>query len=189
MPRSLLVKGNSKLGNNVLVFSLPALKTCKPTQWCRKYCYANKGRFTFPNVRESLDWKLEQSKRPDFVERINKELQKSKLSLVRIHSSGDFYDIEYINKWIEIVKNNPNKIFVAFTKRDEYQDVLEKLEELPNMRLYGSIDETKEKTPFKMWAAIEGTNVVGPHRTCSMGCEECGHLCWKDGRNVVFHKH
>jgi len=189
MQKNLLAIGNQKLGNKVLTFNLPVLKTCKPTQWCRKHCYANKGRFGFKQVKQSLEWKLEESKKDNFVEQINLQLKRSKKKLVRIHASGDFYSNEYVNRWIEIAKANPDKIFVTYTKRDDLQGVLKELESLPNVKLFGSIDETKIKTPFKKFAAIEGTPVTDSYRTCDGGCEKCKYKCWSLGDNVVFHKH
>ena len=187
--KKLLTVGNQKVGKDVLIFSLPPLKTCTPTKWCREHCYALKNRFVWKTVRESLNWKFEESKKENFVKRVNNEIKKSKKKYVRIHASGDFYNIKYVNKWIEIVKNNPDKLFLAFTKREDLKDVLRKLEALPNMQLYGSLDESKLKTSFKKWAAIEGTKVSEKYRTCNMGCKKCGYKCWHDPRNVMLHEH
>ena len=35
---------------------------------------------------------------------------------LRIHDSGDFYSIEYLNKWLQIAKDNKEVIFYAYTK-------------------------------------------------------------------------
>ena len=35
---------------------------------------------------------------------------------VRIHDSGDFYSIAYLNKWVDIAKANTDVIFYAYTK-------------------------------------------------------------------------
>ena len=35
---------------------------------------------------------------------------------VRIHDSGDFYSIDYLNKWVQIANDNKDVIFYAYTK-------------------------------------------------------------------------
>ena len=35
---------------------------------------------------------------------------------VRIHDSGDFYSVDYLNKWVQIAKDNKDVIFYAYTK-------------------------------------------------------------------------
>ena len=58
---------------------------------------------------------------------IETELQTAKYNnkrvIFRIHESGDFYNMEYTEKWIAIVKhfeNNPQIIFLAYTKSITY---------------------------------------------------------------------
>jgi hypothetical protein len=44
------------------------------------------------------------------------EINKKKADAVRIHDSGDFYNNEYIEKWVNIAMLNPNVNFYAYTK-------------------------------------------------------------------------
>jgi len=182
------------MGKNVIIFSLPPLVTCTPTEWCKKNCYACKGRFFFSNVQKSLNYKYRESKKDNFVSRVNLELSRTRKRFVRIHVSGDFYNTDYVNKWKRIALANPDKLFRAFTKRMDLIDSLLELNALPNVNIYESIDETKPKQDSQLlFGAIEGTPVVRElpweARMCNMGCEECGHLCWTDPKNVFFHKH
>ena len=74
-------------------FGIPALKTCPMKDVCGKFCYANKGAYTWPMVKKAYEWRFEQTKRPDFPEIALKALKsKKKLQKVRIHDSGDFYN-------------------------------------------------------------------------------------------------
>jgi hypothetical protein len=176
-----------------LIFSIPALLTCTPTEWCRRHCYACKGRFGFGAVKKSLEWKYKESQKNDFVERVNSELKRSKKNLVRVHAAGDFYSAEYINKWKAIAIANPDKKFRAYTKRVDLKKELETLNKIPNFDVYESIDETKPKQQMKklLFGAIAGTPLPKgkKFRECNSGCEECGHLCWHKPMSVVFHKH
>ena len=108
-------------GTKFINFNLPALKTCPQRGACEEFCYANQGRYVFSNVKETLDWRYEATKKEDFVEKIcsalkheahNKDLQ----LYVRLHDSGDFYDEKYLDKWVQIMRKNPSIQFYAYTK-------------------------------------------------------------------------
>ena len=50
---------NSKLGAAILSINLPAGKTCAADVPCRNGCYALKGNWLYPNVKNSLEENLE----------------------------------------------------------------------------------------------------------------------------------
>jgi len=47
---------------------------------------------------------------------MNEAIQNKKVDILRLHDSGDFYSVDYLNKWIQIAKDNKNVIFYAYTK-------------------------------------------------------------------------
>tara|TARA_R100001530_G_scaffold85369_1_gene59529 strand:- start:79 stop:678 length:600 start_codon:yes stop_codon:yes gene_type:complete len=106
----------------VLNFSLPAYKSktgktiCPFAKDCIKYCYAKKGNYTFPNVRNGLNKRYELTKTNQFVPMMNATITLERPTHVRIHDSGDFYSVEYLNKWINIANDNKDVIFYAYTK-------------------------------------------------------------------------
>ncbi len=187
---SLLKKGNMKMGDEVLTFGLPPIKTCTPTKWCVQRCYAQNGFYKTSSVKASLEKNHHASQEDDFVDKMNKELKKSPLHRVRIHPSGDFYSEEYIEKWISICKSNPDKQFLAFTKRGDLAQFLLKLESLPNIALFESLDPSKpiptiglkrtafasDETPDNdLFTCIGGTlKESGEKYTCT----DCNYLCW-----------
>ena len=84
---------------------------------CVKYCYAQKGNYTrFPIIQELMEKKYNISKQDNFVELMTNEIKKKKAKYIRIHDSGDFYSIKYLNKWVQIAKDNKKVIFYAYTK-------------------------------------------------------------------------
>ena len=104
-------------------FSIPAYKTksgritCPFAKDCVKYCYAQKGNYTrFPVVQELMEQKYKISKTAEFIPLMNEEIRKKKATHIRIHDSGDFYSPQYLNKWVDIAKQNTNVIFYAYTK-------------------------------------------------------------------------
>ena len=134
---NLLGTGNTKLKNTakhfdikIFNFSIPAGNdkasgkiTCPFAGSCLSLCYAKKGMYRFGNVERALSRRYEDSKKDDFVERINTELSKvknGKQIYVRIHDSGDFYSPAYFAKWLEIARLNPSVRFYAYTKSHSF---------------------------------------------------------------------
>ena len=118
------LKKTSKLNNSkIFNFSIPAYKTkggkltCPFADSCIKYCYAQKGNYTrFPKVQQLMEEKYKITKQDNFILLINEEIQKKKATHIRIHDSGDFYSVKYLQKWVDIATQNKGVIFYAYTK-------------------------------------------------------------------------
>lgn len=125
-------QGNSKLLSNeaisFLVWNITSRITCPyATESCLKSCYAYKSERMYSNTLKRNESNLALTKQDDFVNNMIKflELQLDKKSnagkqiVYRIHESGDFYNLNYLSKWIEIAnyfKGNDRLIFQAYTK-------------------------------------------------------------------------
>ena len=125
----ILTKTNSKLEktsklNKVKIwnFNLPAYKTksgktvCPFAKDCIKFCYAQKGRYLFSNVKNKYETNYKLSKQDNFPGLIQQEIDKIKPTHLRIHSSGDFYSFDYLLKWVTLAIVNPEVIFYGYTK-------------------------------------------------------------------------
>jgi len=118
------LKKTSKLNNaKIFNFSIPAYKTkegkltCPFADSCIKYCYAQKGNYTrFPKVQQLMEQKYTITKQDNFILLMNEEIEKKKATHIRIHDSGDFYSVKYLQKWVDIATQNTNVIFYAYTK-------------------------------------------------------------------------
>jgi hypothetical protein len=97
-------------------FAIPAVKTCPQAGLCKQFCYAQQGRYIFPHVRNAAQRRYLATMKPNFVEKMTAELQKIKPTHLRIHSSGDFYSREYLDKWVAIARKFPKITFYAYTK-------------------------------------------------------------------------
>jgi hypothetical protein len=86
---------------------------------CVKFCYAKKGAYIWGNVKPAFERRYELTKTSDFIVEMNAEIQKKKPQYVRVHDSGDYYSREYLQKWIEIAKNNPDVRFYSYTNMVE----------------------------------------------------------------------
>src|SRR5262249_30108206 len=97
--------GNQKLGGSIAHFDLAPVSTSpgRSDVW-ERVCYARGVRFLYPAVRERLRWNYAQSRRPDFAERMAREIRRRGILVVRIHVSGDYYDPDYAAKWLAVMR-------------------------------------------------------------------------------------
>jgi len=178
---ALLSDGNSKLGT-MWNFSVPSLRPFRPvdiektcpgaTPWCERWCYAKRDLFETKPVLECHQRWLEESLKPDFVQRMVDFIrERRRKTPIRIHVAGDFYNPEYAGKWLEICKTLPDWKFYAYTRSWRIPEIRERLEELrrlPNFVLYASTDEDTGEPP-------PGWLEAGICTTYSMGARVCPH--------------
>lgn len=147
----LLVDGNSKLGKGVWTFSmLPSNKTftieidgdeisVKGTCPCDcKGCYAQAGFYNMPSVLKSNAIKTVLSiEHISFVERaIMAQIETDNIELLRIHASGDFFSIGYIEMWKRIVKACKKTVFWTYTKNPVAEHAFD---DIPNINIVNSV--------------------------------------------------
>ena len=194
-------KGNSKIGK-ICNINMPALITCRPGVPCSKNCYACKGFYNMPSVKacykENLRMVLEEIGQAEID--ISNQLPKTGNHYCRLHSSGDFVNMEYLEMLIRIAKKFHWIKFKAFTKKYELvNEYFNKMGILSKPRNFTII--------FSGW---EGLTMVNPYNfptawvkefsresdikkeafTCTGHCDTCYH-CWNmvEDDQVLFHKH
>lgn len=194
-----LSTGNNKLKSTdqvkFLIWNLPAEKTCPfSTEMCKKFCYAKKAERQYKNVRtcratnfnDSLCDSFPAAMMMEIYEYIRRPSWKNKEVLFRIHESGDFYNREYVEKWLKIARFYPNIQFLAYTKSVRFFVGLK----IPdNMTIRFSVWddtnpqdlETARSLKFPVYTAIDKEGFqnipVKNQCNCSVGCGECGK-CW-----------
>jgi hypothetical protein len=187
-------KGNTKTGKQVTITMRQAGATCPgASPWCRELmpdgrprCYAEgKAYNRYSNLQQKY------STNPmEFPKRFHPQ--------ARIHVSGDFDSVEYIDLWIQKIQDNPSTNFWAYTRSWNVPYLLPKLEELralPNMQLFASTDVSMP-TPPAHWRVAY---IVGDTRFRGMPCLEqtgkmpdcqtCGYCFNKPAGNVGFLEH
>jgi len=195
---NLLIRGNSKMGNKVFLFNLPAKVTCTPTSWCLEgrdgepACYALRGRGLWPSSLKGGTQRLELSKKPDFVDKVVESINKKQVKYFRLHSSGDFYSNDYVEKWINIAKQCPSTLFRTTTRRRDLTDTIQELNSLPNFIVRESLDTSRTKPKMDLpFAALSSLKIV--KKTDSYGCQndcpKCNYYCWENSVNVHFKEH
>ena len=150
-----LKKLSKATGKKVYGFDLPAGWSCPGADEClskahkstgkitdgantRFRCYAASLEAAFPQVR-SLRWHNFDLLRGslNILTLLTNSLP-SDAEIIRIHSSGDFFNMEYLQAWASMAVNNPSIIFYGYTKR---ADLFSRLGNTlpPNMRFVKSV--------------------------------------------------
>jgi len=173
--KSLLMQGNSKVGGAIHIWSLPAVHTCPGASTvCESVCYAKAFRYRFPSVRRRLNWNLEQSRHEEFVDRMVSEIRRCGALVIRLHSSGDFYDLDYCRKWLTIIRRAPRPRYFGYTRSwriPEFVPLFEEMSRLRCVRLWFSFDSetgTPEQVPKGVRLAYLQTTVAPPPRNAQL---------------------
>ena len=96
--------------------SSDGFKTCPNAAACAKGCYATMGAYLFSNVAKVFEQRLKLAQSPNFALIMNAEIKRRNVEKLRIHDSGDFFSKEYLERWLSIMRANPDCTFYAYTK-------------------------------------------------------------------------
>ena len=144
-PNSKLKKMLKKMHLILKTFTLPAGHTCPAAKDCLSRadritgkikdgpdtlwrCFAASAEATYPSLRNMVWYNFELLKQalkldkeagfencPHTTALINKSLPK-KFDIMRVHVGGDFFSKLYLRAWIDVARQNPDKIFYAYSK-------------------------------------------------------------------------
>lgn len=149
--RSLIVQGNDKLAAGIWHFDVPPVRTCPGrSKTCSEACYARKGHFHLPQVKERLDWAFKQSKRDDFAEKMIDEVYRKGVLVFRWHVAGDVYSPAYAIKLFTVMKESPQCSFFLYTRSWRVKTIephLRAMSFLPNARIWYSADHETGTSP------------------------------------------
>ena len=115
MNKKRLTRGNVKV--KAWLFSLPPIKSCINCSECASSCYATKSYRQYPSVKALWNSNFDLVKNDmfklydDLDRQLNSISKRSKLKIVRIHQSGDFYNQTYVNMWFDLVSKYPDVTF------------------------------------------------------------------------------
>lgn len=137
--------GNTKLGEQIITFSLPPIDTCNKgsSSLCRKVCYADRGSFKYSSVMERYNQNLAVTTKNDFVDYVINTLRNSSAKTVRWHVAGDFYNLDYLLKVYQIFLYLPEVKFYLYTRtwrEPTFTETLEQMSKLNNVSLWLSCD-------------------------------------------------
>ena len=149
-------KGNAKLSKDTLIQSISAGITCPGSNACKAWvtlkdnkrvlnrgneslftCFAASEELRYPNFFKSRKYNYDlinsyvlKNDLKGLTDLINRSIQANKKNItkVRIHESGDFFNIIYLKAWLNVAKLNKDIKFYCYSKSlDFFLEVL-----LPN---------------------------------------------------------
>ena len=126
---------NSKLGAAILSINLPAGATCRADAPCKKNgCYAMKGTWLYPNVKNSLQQNLNAYLMNPKLYFESIATQTVLARFVRWHSAGDIVDANYFEGMCKVARKNKGVHYLCFTKKYEIiNDYLAKGKRIPKI--------------------------------------------------------
>lgn len=182
---------NSKLGPMIHGWSLPAGRefSCPgESHLCRVRCYAKAGFFWMPNVKRCHINNFAFSRTDEFADWMLANIRHKFIRAMRVHVSGDFYDLTYVEKWQRIVTAAKNATFFAYTRswrQDEMLPDLIRLSQLPNMQLWWSID--RETGPAPIVRGVRRAYMAIDDVDAELAPNDCD-LVFRDQRGTVMKK-
>jgi hypothetical protein len=153
-------KGNAKLGKHIHTISLLSGWSCPFAHDCLSKAVVNEAtgkkslqdgkhtKFRCFSASQEVLYKntynarkhnfdlLKKLKKDGMVELIKESLPKS-ATTIRIHVGGDFFNQDYFDAWLQVAKDNPKRLFYAYTKALPFW--IARLDEIPsNLKLNAS---------------------------------------------------
>ncbi len=176
-------------------YGLPA-KECKTGSRLRKIpgstcynCYALKGFYVFPVVKEAQYRRLQATKGPQWVEAMAAAVNSKKSTWFRWHDSGDVQDLDHLNKIFEVCELTPSKRHWLPTREAWIRDHAKRFPKNLIVRLSMPM---VDQTPAGSWSNTSTVVTAGascPAPLQGGKCNDCRN-CWnKKISNVSYGKH
>ena len=154
-------------------------------------CYAFKGRYNFPNVKDALTRRLESITHPDWVEAMA-TLVKGKKHF-RWHDSGDIQSVEHLKKIFEVCKLTPDTLHWLPTQERKFLPLSQ--DSIPKnliIRLSNAKNDTKPGKSWDHWSTVVSAPSGGhlcPAPEQGNTCGDC-RACWsRDVKEVQYRIH
>lgn len=205
-------------------FNIPARITCPyATPDCIKFCYAKRDeRFPSPRINREKNFAI--SRTDIFADRLIYTIAVEKQSrrysnavmIVRIHESGDFYNIKYLRAWLktfDAFPDNDGIIFQMYTKsfkffmnlsdaeKNKLLDLMKAGRVAISLSLDDSMKATQRADLVRVKAALPLCNIyyavkesklstVEYNSRCDCAdCARCGHCVKTTGATVAVAIH
>jgi len=155
-------------------------------------CYAFKGRYNFPNVKDALSRRLDSLTHPDWVQAMTVLIKGKKH--FRWHDSGDLQGPEHLKKIFEVCKLTPDTMHWLPTQERKLLQFLDPDTIPPNLiiRLSNAKNDTKPGNAWTHWSTVVKSPRAGhvcPAPEQGNSCKDC-RACWsKDVKEIQYRLH
>ena len=176
-------------------YGLPALE-CKTGSKLRKVpgtpcygCYALKGCYVFPSVKEAQYKRLRALKREPWTAAMAALINSKKSKWFRWHDSGDVQSLEHMKKILTVCRLTPDTKHWLPTQERDYLPAPEEVPSNLIIRLSGSKVDGPRSTAWKHTSSVVTKNASCPAQLQGGKCKTC-RACWNhDIKNVSYKKH
>ena len=149
-------------------------------------CYAFKGRYNFPNVKDALQRRLESLPHPQWSEGLS-VLVKGKKHF-RWHDSGDLQGVWHLKKIFEVCNNTPGTMHWLPTQERQYLPLGSYPDNL-TIRLSNAKNNTAPGQAWTHWSTVVDHGGDCPASRQGNTCGDC-RRCWsRDVKHVTYPKH
>ena len=156
-------------------------------------CYALKGRYRFPNVKDALNRRLNSLTHPQWIEAMTFLIShySKKVPFFRWHDSGDLQSVDHLKNIFEVCKATPEISHWLPTREAKFLKLMDP-EVLPKNLIIRMSSHMIDQGPVKFWPHT--STVVRAGKTCPAqeNNNQCGSCrrCWnKEINNVAYPLH
>ena len=154
-------------------------------------CYALKGRYRFPNVKEAMDRRLAALQDPRWVDAMI-TLIKGR-PVFRWHDSGDIQSAQHLKNIFEVCKQTPETRHWLPTREAQFLKFLDPDVVPKNLKIVFSDHMNDQARGVTFWPYTSGVSTKGgvtcPAPKQGNQCQSC-RACWdRDVKRVIYGKH
>ena len=152
-------------------------------------CYAMKGRYRFPNVREAMDKRLAALTDPRWVDAMVTLITGE--PFFRWHDSGDIQSIEHLENIFRVCRKTPDTQHWMPTREAQFIKRL-KINQVPRNLIIRMSSHMIDQGPVSFWPWT--STVVTSGKSCPAqeqgnACKDC-RQCWdRSVKNKAYPKH
>ena len=155
-------------------------------------CYALKGRYRFPNVKEAMNRRLAKLHDPRWIEAMVTLIDKQ--PVFRWHDSGDLQSVQHLKNIFEVCKRTPGTRHWLPTREARFLKLMDPDVVPKNLKIVLSDHMNDQKVQPSWWPYTSGVTTNHEAVTCpasSQGnkCRSC-RKCWdRNTKRVIYGKH
>ena len=155
-------------------------------------CYALKGRYRFPNVKEALQRRLAALMDPRWVDAMVVLIDKE--PFFRWHDSGDLQSVQHLKNIFEVCKATPKTAHWLPTRESRFLKLMDPEVVPKNLKIVLSDHMNDQQVAPTWWPYTSGVTTSHELVTCPASkqgnkCLDC-RKCWdRNTKRVIYGKH
>ena len=155
-------------------------------------CYAFKGRYRFPNVKEAMQRRLDKLHDPRWIEAMVTLIDAE--PVFRWHDSGDIQSAKHLTNIFEVCKRTAETLHWLPTREARFLKLLDPEAVPKNLKIVLSDHMNDQARPPSWWPYTSGVTTNHEAVTCPASkqgnkCLNC-RKCWdRNTKRVIYGKH